>query len=137
MQLRNELEFCFAEAALCIGPDFISATLLYHDVSDCETTLLNFYHEHGVHDWEWPHPDWKGQFEPPRTQGPQRNEVDKERTLFTVLLERLAELMQSELIDVRSRVEQEFDRPNHPLAYLNLWGKEQLLRGKNLDSAEV
>ncbi|KAG9187002.1 hypothetical protein G6011_10110 [Alternaria panax] len=54
VSLRCELEFCFAEAALCLGPQFISDTLLHHDTSDAETTLLNFYVDHGTHDWEWP-----------------------------------------------------------------------------------
>ncbi|USP74569.1 uncharacterized protein yc1106_01843 [Curvularia clavata] len=132
LELRNELEFCFAEAALSIGPSFISDTLLHYDGPESETTLLNFYHEHGTHDWEWPQEHGKGEFEPPRTQGPRRNESEMERSLFTVLLEHLAELMQCELRDVRARVEQDLESAHHPLAYLSLGGKERLLEGKNL-----
>jgi hypothetical protein len=132
VELRSELEFCFAEAALSIGPVFISDTLLHHDRSDCEVTLLNFYHEYGTHDWEWP--CWgnaKGEFEPPRTQGPLREESSKERSLFTTLLECLGEQMQCSLSDVRARVERELESTDHRLAYLSLGGKKRLLQGKN------
>jgi hypothetical protein len=133
VELRSELEFCFAEAALTIGPEFISDTLLHHDTSDAETTLLNLYHDHGIHDWDWP--CWgsgKGEFEPPRTQGPQR-EQGKERSLFTTLLERLAELMDCRLEDVRPRVEQHLAATTHSTAYLSLGGKARLLEGLDLE----
>ncbi|EMD84966.1 hypothetical protein COCC4DRAFT_76859 [Bipolaris maydis ATCC 48331] len=132
-ELRNELEFCFAEAALSIGPEFISDTLLHHDQSDCEATLLNFYHDYGIHDWEWPCLDARGGFEPPRTQGPQRKQDRKERSLFTTLLKCLAERMQCELGHVRERVERNLENPRHPLANLTLGGKQRLLKGKDLD----
>jgi hypothetical protein len=131
LSLRSELEFCFAEAALCLGPDLISNTLLHHDTSDAETTLLNFYHDHGTHDWEWP--CWgtaKGEFEPPRTQGPQREK--RGRSLFTVLLERLAEVVGCGLEEVRARVERRLEEPNHECAYLSLDGKARLLEGRNV-----
>lgn len=54
VSLRCELEFCFAEAALVLGPEFISDSLLHHDTGDAETVLLNFYVDHGTHDWTWP-----------------------------------------------------------------------------------
>jgi hypothetical protein len=131
MELRNEMEFCFAEATLDVGPDFISDTLLHHDSSNAETTLLNFYHDHGVHDWDWP--CWgsaKGEFEPPRTQGPQREAVG--RSLFTTLLERLGECMECSLEEVRSRVEGLIEDRDHSLGYLTLGGKERLLQGLNV-----
>jgi hypothetical protein len=131
VELRSELEFCFAEAALTIGPEFISDTLLHHDISDAETTLLNFYHNHGIHDWDWPCTG-KGEFEPPRTQGPQR-EPGKGRSLFTTLLERLAELMDCRLEDVRMRVEQHLAVTDHSTAYLSLAGKERLLKGLDVE----
>lgn len=137
LELRNELEFCFAEAALSIGPSFISDALLHYSGPESEATLLNFYHDYGVHDWEWPQEDGKGEFEPPRTQGPQRNEADKEESLFTELLKHLAELMQCEFINVKARVEQDLERADHPLAYLSLGGKKKLLEGKNVEFASM
>lgn len=135
ISLRSELEFCFAEAALCLGPEFISDTLLHHDRSDAETTLLNFYHEHGTHDWEWP--CWgtgKGEFEPPRTQGPKRESVG--RGLFTVLLERIAEIRGCGLEGVRAAVERNIEGEGHALAWLSLGGKARLLSGRDLEDVD-
>ncbi|RYN40511.1 hypothetical protein AA0114_g11017 [Alternaria tenuissima] len=132
VSLRCELEFCFAEAALVLGPEFISDSLLHHDTGDAETVLLNFYVDHGTHDWAWP--CWgggKGEFEPPRAHGPQR-EPGKGRSLFTTLLERLAECMGCGLGDVRTRVERELETRDHSLAYLSLAGKARLLEGRNV-----
>ncbi|KAI4610536.1 uncharacterized protein J4E87_010790 [Alternaria ethzedia] len=136
VELRSELEFCFAEAALCLGPEFISDTLLHHDTSNAETILLNFYHDHGTHDWDWP--CWgtaKGEFEPPRTQGPQREEGSG-RSLFTTMLERLAECMGCELGDVRPRVERQLESAEHELAYLSLAGKARLLEGRDVEDVD-
>ncbi|KAI4678358.1 hypothetical protein J4E81_010725 [Alternaria sp. BMP 2799] len=136
VELRSEIEFCFAEAALCLGPEFISDTLLHHDTSNAETTLLNFYHDHGTHDWDWP--CWgtaKGEFEPPRTQGPQREEGSG-RSLFTTMLERLAECMACELGDVRPRVERQLESVEHELAYLSLAGKARLLEGRDVEDVD-
>ncbi|XP_014552218.1 hypothetical protein COCVIDRAFT_30387 [Bipolaris victoriae FI3] len=132
-ELRNALEFCFAEAALSIGPEFVSDTLLYHDRSDCETTLLNFYHDYGIREGEGVCLNVKGRVEAPRTQGPRREMDRKERSLFTTLLKCLAERMQCEVRHVRERVECELEKTHHPLANLTLGGKEWLLKGKDLD----
>jgi hypothetical protein len=130
LELRSDLEFCFAEAALTIGPEFISDALLRHDTSDAETTLLNFYHDHALHDWEWScRGTGKGEFEPPRTQGPQRESV---RSLFTTLLERLSELMDCRLEDIRFRVEQHLAVTDHSTANLSLGGKARLLKGMDV-----
>ncbi|OAL50851.1 hypothetical protein IQ07DRAFT_644061 [Pyrenochaeta sp. DS3sAY3a] len=134
LSLRNELEFCFAEAALVHGPSFIGDTLLRHGSSDAEVTLLNFYHDHALRDWNWP--CWgsgKGEFEPPRTQGPAREPWSLGRTLFTTMLERVAECMGCEIEHVRARMEQETDVETHSLAYLDLEGKAQLMRGLDLE----
>ena len=134
ISLRNELEFCFAEAALSIGPEFISDMLLHHSTSDVETSLLNCYHDRGMHDWDWP--CWGtglGEFEPPRTQGPHNEQGANGRSLFTTLLERLAELMEWPLEEVRSRIEQYTDAKSHSLAYLDLGGKARLLQGLDLE----
>lgn len=134
LSLRNELEFCFAEAALVHGPAFIADTLLRHGSSDAEVTLLNCYHDHALRDWDWP--CWgtgKGEFEPPRTQGPMREPWSLGRTLFTTMLERVAECMACELEDVRARMEQQTDVGTHRLAYLDLEGKAQLMQGLDLE----
>ena len=134
VSLRNELEFCFAEAALSLGPEFISDMLLHHDTSSAETTLLNVYHEHGTHDWNWP--CWgtgPGEFEPPRTQGPQREPEQGERSLFTTLLQRLADSMDCPFDQVRSRIEQQTDAKDHSLAYLDLQGKARLMQGLDVE----
>lgn len=134
LSLRNEMEFCFAEAALLHGPQFISDMLLHHDTSDAETTLLNVYHDHGTLDWDWP--CWgsgAGEFEPPRTHGPQKEVGQKGRSLFTTLLERLADEIGSPLAEVRSRVETSTDDQNHSLAYLDLEGKARLMQGLNVN----
>lgn len=131
LSLRNELEFCFAEASLSVGPQFIYDMLIDRSGSIGETTLLNFYHEHGTHDWVWPCP--KGDFEPPRTQGPRKEPGSEGKALFTTLLERLAELEKCTYNEVRSRIEDQTDVQYHPLAYLDLCGKEQLLKGLNLE----
>ncbi|KAF1939370.1 hypothetical protein EJ02DRAFT_257338 [Clathrospora elynae] len=135
LSLRNELEFCFAEAVLCTGPRYIFDTLLRHN-ADAETTLLNFYHDHGIHDWDWP--CWgtgKGEFEPPRTQGPHR-EPGKGRSLFTMLLERLSGLMDCTLEEVRQRVEQDMAAGSHSLAHLDLEGKARLMQGLDLEHVD-
>jgi len=130
LSLRNEIEFCFAEATLSVGPTFLYDMLVNPSDPSGETTLLNFYHDHGTHDWEWPcWGDGLGEFEPPRTQGPQRDVVSKGRTLFTTMLERMAELAECPLQEVRSRIEDETEVKDHKLAYLSLDGKTRLIAG--------
>jgi len=136
VELRSELEFCFAEATLSLGPEFISDSLLLSDTSYAETTLLVFYHDRGVHNWEWP--CWgsgKGEFEPPMTQGPHR-ESGAEKSLYTTLLERMAELTECSMEVVQSRIEQDLERTDHSLAYLSLGGKARLLKGRDLEYAD-
>jgi hypothetical protein len=131
LSLRNELEFCFAEATLSIGPAFIADMLVTPHEPDGEITLLNLYHERGTHDWDWP--CWgtgKGEFEPPRTQGPKR---DMGRSLWTGMLERMAELEGCLLAELRSRVEERTDKKDHELAYLSLSGKARLVRGEGVE----
>jgi hypothetical protein len=133
LSLRNELEFCFAEASLSIGPDFLYDMLVNPSDPQGEITLLNFYHEHGSHDWEWPcWGDGKGEFEPPRTQGPQRKGGEEGRSLFTGVLERMAELEKCPLAEVRARVEERTDGRDHELAYLSLGGKASVIRGEDV-----
>ncbi|OAK94355.1 hypothetical protein IQ06DRAFT_330071 [Phaeosphaeriaceae sp. SRC1lsM3a] len=134
LSLRNELEFCFAEATLSTGPEFLHDMLVNPCDPAGESTLMNHYLDHGTHDWS--HPCWgdeMGEFQPPRTQGPQREEGMKPKTLFTTLLERMAELEGCELEDVRGRVEVRIDTHDHALAYLRLDGKERLLQGLDLE----
>jgi hypothetical protein len=132
ISLRNELEFCFAEAALTLGPEFVSDLLLRPTKPGAEATFLNFYHDHGTHDWEWP--GWgegKGEFNPPRTQGPKKPDGSMGRSLFTTLLERLAECSKCSLDEVRLRIEEEANDPEHPLSELSLKGKARLMSGRN------
>lgn len=134
LSLRSDIEFCYAEAALDIGPKFISDMLLRHHTSDAETTLLNFYHTHGTLDWE--QPCWGkglGEFEPPRTQGPHVDMRNKGRSLFTTLLEKMANLMKSPLEDVRLKIEQYTDAKEHSLAYLDIVGKARFMQGLDLE----
>jgi hypothetical protein len=130
LSLRNELEFCFAEATLSIGPTFLSDMLVTPHEPDGEINLLNLYHERGSHDWAWP--CWgtaKGEFEPPRTQGPKR---EMERSLWTGMLERMTELEKCPLAELRPRLEERTDRRNHELAYLSLGGKAKLVKGEDV-----
>jgi hypothetical protein len=131
LSLRNELEFSFAEAALSVGPAFLFDMLVNPSDPTGETTLLNFYHEHGTHDWVWPTVGGNGvaEFEPPRTQGPQREARGKERSLFTSMLERMAEMEKCGLEEVRGRVEERTDMRDHHLAHLSLGVKERIVGG--------
>tara|TARA_R110002003_G_scaffold32_11_gene2031 strand:- start:48122 stop:49081 length:960 start_codon:yes stop_codon:yes gene_type:complete len=134
LSLRNEMEFCFAEATLSVGPDFLYDMLVNPSDPSGEITLLNFYHDHGNHDWEWPcWGDGKGEFEPPRTQGPQREAGSTGRSLFTSMLERMAELDKCPLDEVRALVEEATDKKGHDLAFLSLDGKARLIRGSNVE----
>ncbi|UPX10747.1 uncharacterized protein EKO05_0001388 [Ascochyta rabiei] len=137
ISLRNELEFCFAEAALTLGPEFISDLLLRPTRAGAEATFLNFYHDYGTHDWDWP--GWgegKGEFNPPRTQGPKKEPGSRGRSLFTTVLERLAECVKCSLDEVRAKMEEQTNDPEHSLSYLNLYGKARLLEGRNWNWAE-
>jgi hypothetical protein len=131
LSLRSELEFCFAEASLSIGPGFLFDMLVNPSDPAGETTLLNVYHEHGTHDWEMA--ECVGEFEPPRTQGPQRDAGSKGRSLFTGLLERMAEVEKNGLEEVRARVEDRTDARDHELAFLSLGGKERIVGGRDVD----
>jgi hypothetical protein len=134
LSLRNELEFCFAEATLSIGPDFLFDMLVTPTDPRGEITLLNFYHDHGTHDWEWPcWDDRVGEFEPPRTQGPHREVGGTARSLFTTMLERLAMVEKCTLVEVRSMVEESTDAKDHELAFLNLEGKARVIQGLNVE----
>lgn len=137
ISLRNELEFCFAEAALTLGPRFISDLLLRPTKPGAEATFLNFYLDHGTHDWIWP--GWgegKGEFNPPKVQGPKKRPGSEERSLFTTMLETLADCLKVSLDEVRGRIEEQTNNPDHPLSYLNLYGKARLMEGRNWDWAE-
>ncbi|KAF2264521.1 hypothetical protein CC78DRAFT_228927 [Lojkania enalia] len=129
IRLRSEIEFCFAEGAMHLGPEFIADTLLQADPAD--TTLMCLYHEHTAHDWERePETD----FQPPITQGPHQDPETKPITLFTLLQERLAELRDCPLQDVVGSIEDETDIPDHPLSWLSLAGKARLIQGLNLEA---
>ncbi|KAH8731254.1 hypothetical protein GQ44DRAFT_672358 [Phaeosphaeriaceae sp. PMI808] len=133
LSLREEMEFCFAEAALSVGPEFLYDMLINPSDPCGEITLLNVYHEHGTHDWSWPSGGPVPEFEPPRTQGPHLEESNKGGSLFTAMLERMAELEGCPVGEVKSRVEGCTDERNHNLAFLSLGAKAKLVRGLDIN----
>jgi hypothetical protein len=141
VSLRSDIEFCFAEASLQLGPSFIHASLLPTDPPatslSAEVVLLNFYHDHAIHDWflESVMEGVEGMGMPPVTQGPRTNV--KERSLWTTLLERVAELMECPLENVRGAIEEDATPHSHSLAWLDLHGKETLMKGEDLVPALV
>lgn len=136
ISLRSDIEFCFAEASMQLGPSFIHAALLPTDPPatslSADVTLLNFYHEHAIHDWfvESVMEGVEGVGTPPVTQGPRKRV--KERSLWTTLLERVAGLMECEVGNVRGAIEEDAAPWNHPLAWLDLDGKAALIRGEDV-----
>lgn len=140
LSLRSDVEFCFAEGILQLGPSFIHSTLLGSE--NDESTLLNLYHDHATHDWfleSVMEGVWQGdgadlaEVKPPVTQGPHRDPAKKERSLWTTLLERLADLASCPLEEVKGRIEDDVEPPDHSLAWLDLAGKARLMEGKDLD----
>ncbi|KAF1834223.1 hypothetical protein BDW02DRAFT_498827 [Decorospora gaudefroyi] len=133
ISLRTDLEFSFVEAVLCSadGPALILDTLLGRPCA--EITLLNVYHECGTRDWAWPcWGDGKGEFEPPRTQGPVR-EVRGGSTLYSCLLEGLARGLGCGIEGVRGKVEERLAERGSGIAWLSLEGKARLLLGLDVD----
>ncbi|KAF2447448.1 hypothetical protein P171DRAFT_354920 [Karstenula rhodostoma CBS 690.94] len=136
ISLRSDIEFCFAEASLELGPSFIHASLLPTDPPatslSAEVTLLNFYHDHAIHDWflEAGLQGVEGIGMPPVTQGPRKGV--RERSLWTTLLERMAGLMACPLENVRGAIEEDAAPHDHDLAWLDLEGKASLMRGEDL-----
>lgn len=132
--IRTDVEFCFNEASMEMGPAFIHSSLLptASASSDSECTLLNFYHDHADHDWD---PDMMegafGGIDPPITHGPHKEY--RERSLWTTLLERMAKLMEDcKLSNVRGAIEEDAASTSHHLAWLDMWGKETLMKGEDL-----
>jgi hypothetical protein len=97
-------------------------------------TLMCLYHDHAIHDWDTNAPE--GDFMPPITQGPERNPDLKLRSLYTTLLERMAELMESPLEEVVGRINEHIEATDHSLAWLSLSGKARLIQGLDLDYAD-
>ncbi|KAF9740606.1 hypothetical protein PMIN06_000333 [Paraphaeosphaeria minitans] len=134
--LRSDVEFCFAEASLQLGPSFFHSSLLPTDPPatslSAEATLLNFYHEYAIHDWlvDLVHEGDKSVAMPPVTQGPRKG--TREKSLWTTLLERVATLMQCPLENVRGAIEEDAAPHNHGLAWLDLKGKEALMSGEDV-----
>lgn len=135
LSLRTEIEFCFAEATLNIGPNFLYDMLVNPTDPSGEITLLNIYHDRRTHDWDPSSWNSATDFNPPRTQGPQREAGSKGRSLFTILLERMAELEGCLLEEIKSRIEESTSTKNHELAFLSLVAKMRLIRGLNIDGS--
>ena len=90
------------------------------------------YHDHAQHDWDTRR-EIAGDFMPPVTEGPARNPVTRQRSLYTTLLDRLAELVGCPLSEVVSRILDDVEMPDHSLAWLSLAGKERLIQGLDLE----
>ena len=127
--LRCDVEFSFSEGCLQLGPPYIQSTLF--SLESAELPLLNLYHDHATHDWDV---DALGQgaIKPPVTQGPRRRPGGGERSLWTTLLERLSELVDCPLSEVRRRIEDGCEATDHSLANLSLYGKERLVKGLDM-----
>ena len=94
------------------------------------STLHNLYHAHGTHDWDT---ETEEDLMPPITQGPQPNPEMKQRSLFTTLLERMAELIRCPLEEVVGSILEDTEIPDHSLAWLSLANKARLLKGLDLE----
>ncbi|KAF2120725.1 hypothetical protein BDV96DRAFT_272840 [Lophiotrema nucula] len=127
LELRNDIEFAFSEGVLDLGAKFVADVLLRAE--GAEPALLCIYHDHSIHDWVMQRADANADpdFQPPITQGPHRDPETKARSLYTTLLERLAELYGCPLQEVISKVEEEVELPDHDLAWLNLHGKARVI----------
>lgn len=131
LSLRCDIEHCFAEAALQIGPSFLHDSLLSSPAA--EPMLLNFYHEHAGRDWfvESVMEGVEG-FMPPVTQGPHGDPAKKEGSMWTTLLEKMAEVMECPVGNVRGAIEEDAAGEEHGLAFLDLCGKATLMRGEDV-----
>ncbi|KAF2706812.1 hypothetical protein K504DRAFT_459230 [Pleomassaria siparia CBS 279.74] len=129
LEMRNDVEFSFSEAIMNLGPQFIHDSLLNAD--DSEATLMCLYHDHTIHDWD--QNATPEDFMPPVTQGPSRDPNLVMRSLFTTLLDRLAELGDCKVSEIKGRIWEHVQIPDHSLAWLNLYGKERLVSGRDLD----
>ncbi|KAF1975087.1 hypothetical protein BU23DRAFT_579452 [Bimuria novae-zelandiae CBS 107.79] len=109
LSFRSDIEFCFAEASLQLGPDFVHSTLLADSSTyyPSERILLNFYHDHAIHDWVLESdPGGSTGFQPPITQGPKK----------------------------QGAIEEDAAAKDHSLAWLDLEGKETLMKGGDVVS---
>lgn len=133
VSLRSDIEFCFAEASMQLGPGFIHMSLLPTAAASSvsEATLLNLLHDHAIHDW-FVESVMEGvnEFEPPITHGPKRE--FRTRSLWTTLLERIAQLTSCPLENVRGAIEEDTAPYDHDLAWLDLEGKATLMKGDNV-----
>lgn len=73
---------------------------------------------------------------PPITQGPEQDPKTRLRSLFTTLLERLAELRGCSLEEVAGSTKSAVEAPNHSLAWIDLAEKARLIQGLDLESAD-
>ena len=138
VSLRSDIEFCFAEAIMQLGPGFVHSSLLPTTpvTLASEATLLNFYHDHATHDWYLESVmEGVNGFQPPVTHGPRKE--FRERSLWTTLLERVADLTECPLENVKGAIEEDAAPHEHHLAWLDLEGKETLMRGEDLVPALV
>lgn len=127
LALRTEVEVCFAEGVMNLGPEFIGDVFEHRERG--ETNLMCLYHEYAVHDWDTTQ---EGDFTPPITYGPEQSPDAKSQTLWTALLERMAVLVECPLQEVVDVITEDIVTPDHSLAWLSLAGKARLVKGLNL-----
>ncbi|KAF2728499.1 hypothetical protein EJ04DRAFT_97009 [Polyplosphaeria fusca] len=127
LSLREDIEFCFVEGALNIGPKFIFDALRHED--EQETTLMCLYHDHATHDWDRTVDDG---LDIPYTQGPHRNGMAKTRSLYTSLMERLSEFYGCGLHQLVDKIDTEVASHDHRLAWISLAEKTRLIQGLSL-----
>lgn len=89
------------------------------------------YHEYATNDWDTA--TIEGAFMPPVTQGPEQDPQTKPRTLFSTLLERMAELIQCPLQEVVGRIVEDVEVHDHSLAWLSLANKARLVQGLDVE----
>lgn len=131
--LRLDVEFCFSEGSMQHGPSFIHSTF-FGSLDVDSAIMMNLFLDHQSSDW-YP-TNWiagTGSITPPIVQGPRRDPASMERSLTSVLLERLAELTDCPLEEIRGRIRDDVSESRCRLAWLSLSGKARLMKGEDLD----
>jgi hypothetical protein len=89
------------------------------------------YQEFAIHDWDLTE---DGGFMPPITHGPTQNLETKQRTLYTKLHERIAELTGWRLNKVAGQILSNVEDHNHSLSWVGLAEKARLIQGLDLEA---
>ncbi|PSN72694.1 hypothetical protein BS50DRAFT_165500 [Corynespora cassiicola Philippines] len=137
LSFRADVEFAFCEATLSTGLAFVRDSIVPEaDAADAEAVLLNFYYEHAVNarwrEGEGEQEVWPGGFEPPVVRGAEKGPGMRGRSLYTTLLERLADVTGLGLEEVRSGVLEELEHPGNPLAWITNEERALLVQRKDV-----